>query len=374
MTNIIASLLLSNNRPDDKSEGNNAKENANLVSNRSQQDRNQPGAILSTSSHATNLVEEGILAGQRIAKISVVTLVAIGIVELITGFLSGSVVATADGIDSISDAMISFIVLLGLRIAHRPPDRKFHFGYHKVESFAALMAAIGMVAIGCFIFYHSYQSLVNPHEIKQPILTMVVLASAGAISLHRAFQMRTIANKYNLLSLKTDARNSIKDGSASVVGFFSVLVASQFGILQADAIGGMIIAGYIFSVSYISLKRSSLILVDAWENPKITEMVKKTVEERFTNENIRVRSVLLRSSGVVAQAEVHVEVDGNKPLADVELLSLEIEMEIRSKVPPIQRASIIPHSSSIPSPPHGRVWLKGTRFFSKGDNKRQGKL
>jgi hypothetical protein len=34
-----------------------------------------------------------------------------------TGFLSGSVVATADGIDSISDAMISFIVLLGLRIA-----------------------------------------------------------------------------------------------------------------------------------------------------------------------------------------------------------------------------------------------------------------
>jgi hypothetical protein len=55
--------------------------------------------------------------------------------------------------------------------------------------------------------------------------------------------MRTIANKYNLLSLKTDARNSIKDGSASVIGFFSVLVASQFGILQADAIGGIIIAG-----------------------------------------------------------------------------------------------------------------------------------
>src|SRR5215204_3243697 len=217
----------------------------------------------------TNLIDEGILAGQRIAKVSVITLISIGIAELITGFVSGSVVATADGIDSLSDAMISFIVLLGLRIAHRPADKKFHFGYHKVESFAALMAAIGMVVIGCVIFYHSYQSLVNPHEIKQPILTMVVLAAAGAISLHRAFQMRIIANKYNLLSLKTDARNSIKDGSASVVGFFSVLVASQFGILQADAIGGMIIAGYIFSVSYISLKRSSLILVDAWENPRI---------------------------------------------------------------------------------------------------------
>jgi cation diffusion facilitator family transporter len=296
-----------------------------------------------------NLVTEGIVAGQRIAKISVVTLIGIGVAELVTGYISGSVVATADGLDSISDATISFIVLLGLRIAHRPPDKKFHFGYHKVESFAALMAAIGMVIIGVVIFYHSYQSLVQPHEIKQPILTMVVLAIAGAISLHRAFQMRIIANKYNLLSLKTDARNSIKDGSASVVGFFSILIASQFGILQADAIGGMIIAGYIFSVSYISLKRSSLILVDAWENPKITELVKKTTEERFNYENIKVRSVLLRSSGMVAQAEVHVEVDGNKPLTDVEMLSLEIEMEIRSKIPDIERVSVVPHSSTLMS-------------------------
>jgi hypothetical protein len=47
------------------------------------------------------------------------------------------------------------------------------------------------------------------------------------------------------------------------------------------------------------------ILVDAWENPKITELVKKTV---------------LRIA-----AEVHIEVDGNKPLTDVELLSLEIQ-------------------------------------------------
>jgi cation diffusion facilitator family transporter len=295
-----------------------------------------------------NLINEGILAGQKIARISVVTLIGIGIVELIMGHFSGSVVATADGIDSLSDAMISFIVLLGLRIAHRPADKKFHFGYRKVESFAALMAAIGMIIIGSIILYHSYDALVNPREINQPILTMVVLAAAAAISLHRAFQMRLIANKYDLLSLKTDAKNSIKDGSASVIGFFSILIATQFGFLQMDAIGGMIIAGYIFSVSYISLKQSSLILVDAWQNPKVTELVKRIVEERFKHEQIKVRSVLLRSTGMVAQAEVHMEVDGNKPLTDVELLSIEIEMAIRSKIPTMERVSVIPHSFTLP--------------------------
>lgn len=301
-----------------------------------------------------SLVSEGILAGQRIAKISVVTLISIGIVEILTGYFSGSVVATADGLDSVSDAVISFIVLLGLRLAHRPADKKFHFGYHKVESFAALMAAIGMVVIGIVIFYNSYQALLHPHEIRQPVLTMVVLAAAGAISLHRAFQMRNIANKYNLLSLRTDAKNSIKDGSASIIGFLSVLIASQFGFLQMDAIGGMIIAGYIFSVSYISLKKSSLILVDSWQNPKLTELIKQHIEQKEfrvgqgqeqLQTKVKVRSVLLRPAGMVSQAEVHIEVDGNRPLKDVEMICLQVEMEIRSKFPDLERISIIPHSS-----------------------------
>lgn len=295
---------------------------------------------------SSTLVREGITAGKRIAKISVVTLLAIGVVEIVTGYLSGSVVATADGIDSVSDAMISFIVLLGLRIAHKPADKKFHFGYHKVESFAALMAAIGMVAIGIVIFYNSYQSLMHPHEIKQPILVMIVLAGASALSLHRAFQMRKIANKYNLLSLKTDARNSIKDGSASVIGFFSILVATQFGFLQMDAIGGMIIAGYIFSVSYISLKRSSLILVDSWQNPDLTDMIKKIISEQFGNISVKVKNVLLRSSGMVDQAEIHIELSGDEPLSDIEMLSLGMEMAIRAKIPSLEKITIIPHSAS----------------------------
>src|SRR3546814_19208763 len=91
--------------------------------------------------------------------------------------------------------------------------------------------------------------------------------------------MRRIANKYNLLSLKTDAKNSIKDGSASVLGFLSVLLATQFGFLQADAIGGLVIAGFIFSVAYVSLKQSSLILVDAWHNPFSTDYIKSLVEQ-----------------------------------------------------------------------------------------------
>lgn len=308
------------------------------------------------NSRPRDLLNEGIIAGQKIAKISVITLVSIGIIEILTGYFSGSVVATADGIDSLSDAMISFIVLLGLRIAHRPADKKFHFGYHKVESLATLMASIGMIVIGAVIIYNSYHALMNPHEIRQPILTLIVLGGASIVSLHRAFQMRNIANKYDILSLKTDAKNSIKDGSASIIGFFSVLIATQFGFLQMDAIGGMIIAGYIFSVSYVSLKRSSLILVDSWQNPRLTELIKQHIEtKRFSNgddlehpqNRVKVRSVLLRQAGMISQAEVHIEVDGEKPLKVVEMICQQVDMEVRSRFHDLQRVSVIPHSSTV---------------------------
>ena len=299
-------------------------------------------------------ISESIKCAQKIAKISVITLLSIGIVELLIGQISGSVVATADGLDSLSDAMISFIVFMGLIIAGRPADKKFHFGYYKVESFAALLAAIGMIVVGSIILYQSSASLLqHKHEIHQPILTMIVLAAASVISLYRAIQMRNIANRHNLLSLKTDAKNSIKDGSASVVGFLSVLIATQFGFSQMDAIGGIIIAGYIFSVAYVSLRQSSLILVDSWQNPKAIDLVRQIIEDKFRRrDQVQVRSILLRPAGMmVVFAAVHIELDGNKRLADVELLTREVEIVIRSKIPYIKKISVIPHSStSLPIP------------------------
>jgi cation diffusion facilitator family transporter len=294
--------------------------------------------------------DEGIRCAQKVAKISIITLLSVGIVELLIGQISGSVVATADGIDSLSDAMISFIVFMGLVIAGRPADKKFHFGYYKVESFAALIAAIGMIVMGSIILYHSSGSLLlqHKHEIHQPVLTMIVLAAASVISLYRAIQMRNIANRHNLLSLRTDAKNSIKDGSASVVGFLSILIATQFGFSQMDAIGGIIIAGYIFSVAYVSLKQSSLILVDSWQNPKVTDLIRQTIEDKFKKKDqVKVQQILLRPGGMmVVFAAVHIEVDGSKRLTDVELLTREVEMVIRSKIPYIKKLSVIPHSIS----------------------------
>lgn len=156
--------------------------------------------------------------------------------------------------------------------------------------------------------------------------------------------MRKIANKYDLVSLKIDAKNSIKDGLASVIGFVSVLVATHFGFLQADALGGIIIAGYIFSVSYISLREASLILIDAWQNPRGIVLIRKILEEKFKEDQIKVTSVLIRPAGMVAHAEIHIEIDRETRLFEVDLLSMEMQRLIRSRIPTMTRITVVPHA------------------------------
>jgi cation diffusion facilitator family transporter len=277
---------------------------------------------------------EGFRAGQKIAKISVFTLASIGVAEIIVSIIGGSVVAFADGVDSLGDAAVSFIVWLGLVLSQRTADSKFQFGYHKIESFAALIAAIAIIAIGAFILIRAWESLWNPHTIEHAEITMITLGVAGTISMHRALQMRRIANKYKLLSLQTDARNSIKDGSASILGFFSVLVATYFGFLQMDSIGAIAIAGFIFSVAYVAVRESSLILVDALHNPKLPDQIKAFVEK---SHGVNVSTVLVRPMGPFLHGEINVRVEGSMTIDEFNDIAENVEETIKRNFPNIRK-------------------------------------
>ena len=282
---------------------------------------------------------EAFLAGERIARLSVITLVAIGIALIIIGYWTQSLVVTADGIDSISDSMVSLIVWVGLHFSRRRPDARFHFGYHKVESLAALLVSIGMIGTGSFILYRAYDAFLNPTEIAYPAIAMASLLVAGTISLYRAFQMRSIANKYRLLSLRTDASNSIKDGTSSFVAFANVLGASVFGIRELDAVGGMIIAVYIFGVAYIAIKESTLILLDACESPELTSELTSALTAVDGVQGVS--SIKLRPSGPYLRGIISVLVDESLTIARAEEMRRRLLDIVATIIEPIGEVEIV---------------------------------
>jgi cation diffusion facilitator family transporter len=250
---------------------------------------------------------------RRAAWLSVWTLFGIGVAEVAISTYTGSLTLLADGLDSMADSLVSFIVWFGIRMLHKPRSNLFHFGYAKIESFAAFIAAIIIAILGIFIIYHAYERILDPAETTNPEITMITLLAAGSISLHRAFVVRKIAKKHNLISLKLDAKNSIKDGSASFVGFASVL-AGYFGVPYMDAIGGIIIAVYIFFMAYTAIRESTLVLLDAVKNPELQDTITKFVEKEFS---VEVNEVLVRPMGHALSIQVHIFLDRSMTLDKV---------------------------------------------------------
>jgi len=242
---------------------------------------------------------------RRAAWVSIWTLVGIGVAEILVSVFTGSLTLFADGLDSMADALVSFIVWFGIRMLQKPKSKLFHFGYAKIESFAAFIAAVVIVILGAFIVYHAYERILHPTTVTNPEIVMVTLAAAGSISLHRAFKVRAVAKKYNLVSLNLDAKNSIKDGTASFVGLGSIL-AGYFGVPYMDAVGGIIIAVYIFFMAYTAFRESTLVLIDAVKNPELQQQITNHIESKF---NVKVEKILLRPLGQAFSAQVHIELD-----------------------------------------------------------------
>ncbi len=169
------------------------------------------------------------------------------------------------------------------------------------------------MVLGIYIAYHAYERIIRPVETINPEITMVTLLAAGAISLHRAFRVRSIAKKYNLISLNLDAKNSIKDGSASFVGFGSVL-AGYFGIPYMDSIGGLIIAGYIFFMAYVALKESTLVLLDAVNNPNLREQIAEHIQKNF---QLTAGDILIRPLGHAIEAHISIMLEPDMTLKDI---------------------------------------------------------
>ena len=278
----------------------------------------------------------GYLEGERLAKVSVWTLVALGVIEVAAGQFTGSIGLSADGIDSISDGFVSFLVWLGLKMSQKAPDEKFHFGYHKVETLVAFVTSIGLMGLGGVVLYRSYLAFVKPKPLTLPVLALAVLLIAGTISLYRALQMRRIAKRYNLSSLRLDANNAIKDGSASFLVFFTVL-ASSLGFHQMDGVGGMVVGVFILIVSYVVLRETTLVLLDAYHNPQLVEEIRKIVE---SNEGVNVKDVLLRASGPYVQSEIHIEADSDMTVGRLDEIKSSIENTVKERFTGIQRVVV----------------------------------
>jgi cation diffusion facilitator family transporter len=278
---------------------------------------------------------------QNVAGITVLVLVILGIIQIILGeTVSKSVALTANGIDCIGDGFVSGIVWVGLRFFRRPADHKFHYGYYKLENLAAIAAAIVMIVLASYISYRSYLQFTDPHDIELPIFGAIIALIAALIAWGLGFKKYREWKQSNLSSVKLDAFNTIKDGTASFLAVIALLL-SGYGYPIADAVVGFIIAAIILSIGFATIKEASYILVDACDTECIEQgqVIRNLVDKMDGVKSAKI--VRLRRTGPVLQGEIEIHVPGDMSIAEVDEVRFEINKLLKEKIPDIERLTVV---------------------------------
>ncbi len=269
------------------------------------------------------------MQGGKVARKSFAIQLLVGFAEVFMGIFTLSVALIADGIQSFADAGVSLIVWMGLRISRRAPDGKFHFGYYRVETFSSIIAAFFMAALGGIVLYASYLQLLNPTAIANAELAMIVALLATAVSSGLLFYKNRAAKRYASLALKTDASNSIKDVLTSITAFIGVALSRYFDIAQADAVAGIVISFFVFTMVYAIIKEASLVLMDACQCPEILTDIENIA--KGIAQVKQVHSLRMRKLGPYLIGDIHVVVDADLTVRDSGKIAYEIEERLKKE-------------------------------------------
>jgi cation diffusion facilitator family transporter len=270
-----------------------------------------------------------LVKGGEVAERAFVVSVLVGMVEVFVGVFSLSLALIADGVQSFADAFVSLIVWIGLRLSRKAPDGKFHFGYYRVETFSSVVAAFFLAGLGGVILYESYLEFLSPTEIVNAEVGIVVALAATVVAfLLYVYKVRA-ARRYSSMALKADSVNSIKDVLTSFTAFVSLVLSRYFGLLGTDAVAGVIIALFVFTVSYSIVKEASLVLMDACQCSDIlTDIadVAKSVKRVRGVHDIRMRQI-----GPYLMGDMHVVVDPDMTVREADLIAVQVEQRVKEE-------------------------------------------
>jgi cation diffusion facilitator family transporter len=285
----------------------------------------------------------GVEGSGRMAGLTTISLVILGIVQVILGTtISMSVALTANGIDCIGDGFVSAVVWIGLKFFRRPADERFHFGYFKIENLASIAAAAVMITLAIYITFRSYNQLVDPHGIELPLLGASVAMIAAIIAWVLGIKKYLDSRTSNMGSVRLDAFNTIKDGTASFLAVVA-LILSSLGYYVADAIVGFIIAGIIITIGFAAIKESSLMLVDACDGICIQRGLALRLMAESLEDVYAARVVRLRRTGPVFQGEMEIAVSPKMSIRDFDLIRSQIQKTAKEQFPEIERLSVASH-------------------------------
>jgi cation diffusion facilitator family transporter len=276
-----------------------------------------------------NEARNNLKKGGKAAIYSSLTNLLLAVVKGIVGLLSGSIALVADSIHSFSDIVASMAVYIGLKLSMRKPDKKFPYGYYKIESFASLIISAIIVVTGIEIALDSYNAFLNPSVIEIPFIALVIAALSALVSFLLARYKQDIGRKIGSQALINDGKHSFIDIFSSIIVFVGILT-SYLGYLRVQGISGILVSLLIIYMGLKLAKDDVLVLLDANMDPEKIEEIKTMAESVDGVEGVH--AIKVRRSGPFVFAELHLDAKKGLSVENASEITGNIKKAVKDRI------------------------------------------
>jgi cation diffusion facilitator family transporter len=242
----------------------------------------------------------------RASKITLAANVFLSVLKLFIGIFANSAALVADAVNSISDVLSTIVVMIGVKLAGRKPDKDHPYGHERLESAAALILSAFVFVTGIMIGYSGIQKVIagSIGEIAAPggialvaaIITMILKEAMYWYTRKAAGKSGSSA----LLAVAWDHRSDVLSSAGAFIG----ILGARIGLPILDPIASVVI-------SLLILKVAVNIFKDA-----MRRMTDTSCESALEDE---IRAVALEQEAVLGVDWIRTRLFGDRIFVDIEI-------------------------------------------------------
>lgn len=242
-------------------------------------------------------------------KVSIISIIAntfLAIFKLLAGIFAHSSAMISDAIHSASDVFSSFVVIIGIKLSSKEPDKEHPYGHERLECVAAMILSVILFITGAGIFYNALNNIItgNYNSIAIPgVLALIAAIVSIAIKEAMYWYTRYYAKKIDSSALMADAWHHRSDALSSVGALIGIFFA-RIGYPIMDSVASIII--FIFIV-----KASIDIFIDA-----TNKVVDHSCDEELEKE---IYNYVMKNKDVKDIDLLKTRMFGNKIYVDLEI-------------------------------------------------------
>lgn len=185
----------------------------------------------------------------------------VAVAKLVLGYLTGAVSIVSDGFHSLTDCFSNIGALVGVRVAHKPPDHDHPYGHRKYETIAAAAIAGFLMVVMIEIVKAAWSRFDTRASLAVSPLAFAVMLATIAVNLVVTWYERRAGVRLDSEVLLADAMHTQSDVWTSLTVVVA-LAGAVLGYPMFDPIAALIVVVFIGRAAWEIFRSTSEVLSD----------------------------------------------------------------------------------------------------------------